>query len=87
METLQDVFITNPLFFPSTHSVVRVKETRLTTLVANIMIGLSLLMIPTPLQYIPTAVLYGLFLYMAYTALDGNQMFERIMLLVTEQVR
>ena len=65
---------------------VRVRETRLTTFFSHILIGLSMFMIPEPLQYIPTAVLYGLFLYMAFTALDGNQLFERIMLLVTEQV-
>lgn len=32
-------------------------------------------------------VLDGLFLYLAVTALHCNQLFERIMLLVTEQVR
>ena len=37
------------------------------------------------LPYIPKAVLDGLFLYMAATALYGNQMFERVMLLFTEQ--
>eukprot|EP00057_Strongylocentrotus_purpuratus_P007095 XP_011661569.1 PREDICTED: sodium bicarbonate transporter-like protein 11 isoform X3 [Strongylocentrotus purpuratus] len=67
------------------HIVVRVRETRLTTLFSHIMIGLSIMMLPTPLQYIPKAVLYGLFLYIAYTALDGNQLFERIVLLITEQ--
>jgi hypothetical protein len=43
-------------------------------------------MIPYPLVYIPRAVLDGLFLYVAYTALSNNQLFERIMLLFTEQV-
>ena len=37
------------------------------------------------LDYIPTAVLDGLFLYLAVTALYGNQMFERIMLFFMEQ--
>ncbi|XP_071483927.1 solute carrier family 4 member 11-like [Diadema antillarum] len=67
------------------HIIVRVRETRLTLLLSHILIGLSVLMLPLPLQYIPTAVLYGLFLYIAYTALDGNQLFERIVLLITEQ--
>ncbi|EDO40611.1 predicted protein, partial [Nematostella vectensis] len=40
--------------------IVKVRETRLTTLIAHILIGLSLLMLPTPLDYIPTAVLDGL---------------------------
>ena len=37
------------------------------------------------LDYIPTPVLDGLFLYLAVTALYGNQMFERITLFFTEQ--
>ncbi|EDO40610.1 predicted protein [Nematostella vectensis] len=65
--------------------IVKVRETRLTTLIAHILIGLSLLMLPTPLDYIPTAVLDGLFLFVAVTSLDDNQMFERLLLFVTEQ--
>ncbi|CAG0891454.1 unnamed protein product [Darwinula stevensoni] len=65
--------------------VVTVRETRLTGMFAHVLIGLSILMLPLPLAYIPTAVLDGLFLYMAVTALNGNQMFERITLLFTEQ--
>ena len=38
------------------------------------------------LDYIPTPVLDGLFLYLGITALYGNQMFERISLVFTEQV-
>ena len=36
------------------------------------------------LWYIPTPVLDGLFLYLAVTALYGNQMFERILLFFME---
>lgn len=68
-------------------SIVKVRETRLTGLLSNLLIALSLLMLPTPLTLIPTPVLDGLFLFMAITALDGNQMFERVLLLLTEQVR
>ena len=64
----------------------KVRETRLSGLISNLMIALSLLMLPTPLTLIPTMVLDGLFLFMAITALDGNQMFERALLLITEQV-
>ena len=64
----------------------KVRETRLTGLFSNILIGLSIFLLPYPLAYIPTAVLDGLFLYMAVTALNGNQMFERITLLFMEQV-
>ena len=64
----------------------KVRETRLSGLISNLLIALSLLMLPTPLTLIPTMVLDGLFLFMAITALDGNQMFERALLLITEQV-
>lgn len=62
------------------------RETRLTGIVSHILIGLSVFLIPYPMAYIPTAVLNGLFLYMAITSLNGNQMFERITLLFMEQV-
>ncbi|XP_022650740.1 sodium bicarbonate transporter-like protein 11 isoform X3 [Varroa destructor] len=65
--------------------IVRVRETRLTGVVSHILIGLSIFLLPYPLGYIPTAVLDGLFLYMAITSLNGNQMFERITLLFMEQ--
>jgi sodium borate transporter 11 len=65
--------------------VVRVRETRLTNLFSNILIGISILFLNDVLAFIPTAVLDGLFLYLAVTALYGNQMFERITLLFTEQ--
>lgn len=65
--------------------VVRSRETRLTGILSHVLIGLSLLLLPYPLSYIPTAVLDGLFLYMAVTSLIGNQMFERFTLLFTEQ--
>ena len=63
-----------------------VRETRVTGIVSHILIGISILLLPQPLQLIPVPVLDGLFLYLAVTALSNNQMFERIMLLVTEQV-
>ncbi|KAG7224797.1 hypothetical protein INR49_013510 [Caranx melampygus] len=66
-------------------TIVSVKETRLTSLAANILIGLSAFMLPVPLQWIPKPVLYGLFLYIAATSLDGNQMVDRMALLLKEQ--
>lgn len=66
--------------------ITKVRENRLSILISHIMIGLSLFMIPIPLKYIPTAVLDGLFLFVAVTPLSNNQMFERFLLLVTEQV-
>lgn len=72
-------------FRPFVRRIVRVRETRLTGVVSHILIGLSIFLLPYPLGYIPTAVLDGLFLYMAITSLNGNQMFERITLLFMEQ--
>ncbi|KAM9286571.1 solute carrier family 4 member 11 [Cariama cristata] len=66
-------------------TIVSVKETRLTSLVANFLVGLSILLLPFPLQWIPKPVLYGLFLYIALTSIDGNQLFERVALLLKEQ--
>ncbi|XP_078534840.1 solute carrier family 4 member 11 [Lissotriton helveticus] len=66
-------------------TIVSVKETRLTSLVANILVGLSLFLLPFPLQWIPKPVLQGLFLYIALTSIDGSQLFERVALLLKEQ--
>ncbi|KAJ8297882.1 hypothetical protein KUTeg_024413 [Tegillarca granosa] len=64
--------------------IVRVRETRLTGILSHILIGVSLFILDI-LAYIPTPVLYGLFLYVAATSVYGNQLFERITLLITEQ--
>ncbi|XP_066524104.1 solute carrier family 4 member 11-like isoform X2 [Hoplias malabaricus] len=66
-------------------TIVSVKETRLTSLAANVLIGLSVFLLPVPLQWIPKPVLYGLFLYIALTSIDGNQMCDRVALLLKEQ--
>ncbi|NXO24907.1 S4A11 protein, partial [Cisticola juncidis] len=66
-------------------TIVSVKETRLTSLLAHVLVGLSLLLLPFPLQWIPKPVLFGLFLYIALTSIDGNQLFERVALLLKEQ--
>uniref|UniRef100_A0A6Q2YU27 Bicarbonate transporter-like transmembrane domain-containing protein n=1 Tax=Esox lucius TaxID=8010 RepID=A0A6Q2YU27_ESOLU len=66
-------------------TIVSVKETRLTSLAANIFIGVSVFLLPVPLQWIPKPVLYGLFLYIALTSIDGNQMCDRMALLLKEQ--
>lgn len=63
------------------------RETRLTSLGASILVGFSLLLLPFPLQWIPKPVLYGLFLYIALTSIDANQLFERLALLLKDQVR
>ncbi|CAF3867141.1 unnamed protein product [Adineta steineri] len=64
--------------------IVKVRETRITVLLSHILIGLSLFMRDI-LKQIPMPVLDGLFLYLALTSLDGNQLFERVTLFFTEQ--
>ncbi|XP_054168584.1 solute carrier family 4 member 11-like isoform X2 [Oppia nitens] len=65
--------------------IIKVRETRVTGLAIHILIGLSLFLIPHPLDYIPVSVLSGLFLYCAFASLRGNSFFERILLFLTEQ--
>lgn len=66
--------------------IMNVRETRLATLIAHMLILAStFFLLPFPLQWIPTSVLHGLFLYMAFTSLTGNEMVERLLLLITEQ--
>ncbi|XP_022671136.1 sodium bicarbonate transporter-like protein 11 isoform X1 [Varroa destructor] len=67
------------------HIVMKSRETRVTSLVAHILLGFSILLLPHPLGYIPTAVLDGLFLFMAISSLRSNQFFKRLLLFVTEQ--
>lgn len=65
--------------------IICVRETRVTGILCHVLIGLSVLSIEK-LKLIPRPVLDGLFLYLAITALHRNQLFERIVLLFTEQV-
>ena len=62
-----------------------VREARVSHFISHALILLSILMLPTPLKFIPVPVLYGLFLYMSATALNGNGFWARILLLFTEK--
>ena len=66
-------------------NIVRVRETRLTNLFSQIMIAASVLLVPYPLNIIPIPVLYGLFTFLAITALRDLQLWERMILIFTEQ--
>ena len=66
-------------------NVVYVRETRLTTLISHIMIAASVLLVPYPLNMIPIPVLYGLFVFLSVTALRDFQLWERLVLIFTEQ--
>ncbi|XP_069490400.1 band 3 anion transport protein isoform X2 [Ambystoma mexicanum] len=57
----------------------RVIEQRISGLMVSILVGLSILMEPI-LKLIPLAVLFGIFLYMGVTSLNGIQMYDRILL-------
>lgn len=57
-----------------------VKEQRITGFIVAILIGLSIL-IGNILRNIPLAVLFGIFLYMGVTSLNGIQLFDRLLLL------
>ncbi|XP_021352339.1 band 3 anion transport protein-like isoform X2 [Mizuhopecten yessoensis] len=59
---------------------VEVKEQRVTNILMNAMIGVSLTWGPL-LQAIPLAVLFGVFLYLGVSSLSGVQMFKRMKLL------
>ncbi|NXN12172.1 B3A2 protein, partial [Indicator maculatus] len=58
-----------------------VKEQRVTGLLVAILVGLSIV-IGDLLRQIPLAVLFGIFLYMGVTSLNGIQFYERLQLLL-----
>ncbi|XP_078518959.1 anion exchange protein 2 isoform X2 [Lissotriton helveticus] len=58
-----------------------VKEQRVTGLLVALLVGLSIV-IGDLLRQIPLAVLFGIFLYMGITSLNGIQFYERLKLLL-----
>lgn len=63
--------------------IISVRETRLSGLLIHLLIGVSLFFLPY-IAMVPMAVLYGLFLFMGFSSLSGNQFYERLMLWVTD---
>ena len=63
--------------------ITKVRETRVTSILCNILILLCFYLIPEQIKLIPVPVLDGLFLYCAIASLRGNSLFERILLLFT----
>lgn len=57
-----------------------VREQRGTTLIMSILIGISVLLTPV-LKHIPMAVLFGVFMFMGVSALNGMQFVERVLIL------
>ena len=69
------------------HTIVKkVRETRITGILIHILVGLVVFLFPKLFNYIPIAVLSGLFLYCAFSTLRDNSYFERILLIFTQQV-
>ena len=60
-----------------------VRENRISPLLVHLLIACSLLLLPL-VNLIPNAVLFGLFLYMGFTTLGGNDFFDRIRLWITD---
>ena len=67
-------------------TIVKVRETRVTGILCHILILITLVAIPIIFSYIPKAVLDGLFLYCSFASLRGSSLYERIMLIFTQQV-
>jgi hypothetical protein len=63
--------------------VTHVRENRISGLVIHLLIGASVFFLGL-VSNIPLAVLFGLFLYMGFTSLGGNQFAERLMLWVRD---
>ncbi|MBN3323528.1 B3A2 protein, partial [Atractosteus spatula] len=59
----------------------KVLEQRISGLLVALLVGLSILMEPI-LKLIPLAVLFGIFLYMGVTSLNGIQLYDRMLLLL-----
>ena len=66
--------------------ITRVRETRIVNLLLHLLFAISLLFLPYVLPYCPISVLSGLFLYLAYNALNSTQFYGRIKLFISEKV-
>merc|ERR1711988_1215557 len=54
-----------------------VVEQRVTNFSIHLLIGMAVFLAPC-LKYLPKAVLYGVFLFMGVSSLNGNELFERL---------
>lgn len=63
--------------------IVSVRENRLSALLVHLLVGVSLL-VTGLLRRVPTAVLFGLFLYMGVTSMKGTQLLERLSLWIRD---
>lgn len=63
--------------------VLQVREQRVSNLLQSLLVAACLGLTPA-IQQIPTGVLWGYFLFMAVKSLEGSQLWERLLLLVTD---
>ncbi len=64
--------------------IVSVRENRVSPFFIHVLIAVSIFMLPV-IKLIPMAVLFGLFLYMGFATLGGNQFFDRVILWITDR--
>lgn len=64
-----------------TPSIVEVKDQRLSAFLVSVLVGLSVLLSPL-LKKVPYSVLFGVFLYMGVSSMNGIQFFDRLVLLL-----
>jgi hypothetical protein len=64
--------------------IVSVRENRVSPLLIHVLIACSILILPL-IKLIPMAVLFGLFLYMGFATLAGNDFIDRLLLWVTDR--
>jgi hypothetical protein len=60
-----------------------VREQRVSNLLQSLLVAACLGLTPA-IQQIPTGVLWGYFIFMAVKSLEGSQLWERLLLLVTD---
>ena len=60
-----------------------VRENRVSALMIHVLIGFSILILPL-IKLIPMSVLFGLFLFMGFNTLAGNQLWDRFLLWFTD---
>jgi hypothetical protein len=60
-----------------------IRENRVSGLLIHLFLASSIFFLPY-VSHIPMAVLFGLFLFMGFTSLSGNQFFERLTLWITD---
>ena len=62
-------------------SIVNVKDQRVSFLLVSVLLGVSVVLAPL-LKHVPFAVLFGVFLYMGVSGINGIQLFDRIALVL-----